>query len=407
MSCVTYILVALERTRLNHPRWHNGAMPAPTRVADALTRHPELFRRAVTATFTGLCPAAGVLIAQPAAHADLPVACAWVLRNSAEQVSDYAAAVIRQLGCEHRRSSTDPAHYALFARALRAGLDAVAAEDDLEPADVAHAAHLLEHCCTLMRDAALAADAQQLPPYIGGTVAQVERRCHRISVIRVQADEPVAYPAGGALAVAGELDPGIWRTLCPAIPANEFGQLEFHVPYSSPGADALIVAPKVGDRWRIAAPYQPIQLSTDADLLLISHGVGLAPLRAIAADVMLQAHPPRIHMFVGADYPGELYDLMSLWHQAASAPYLSVTPVAAHEDDEWWVRPSEYSRPPRGLHLPQTGQAGEVAASYGTWEDRSIIIAGAAADVAASSRALTAAGTPAARIQELLLDERL
>ncbi|MDT9411862.1 oxidoreductase, partial [Corynebacterium rouxii] len=50
--------------------------------------------------------------------------------------------------------------------------------------------------------------------------------------------------------------------------------------------------------------------------------------------------------------------------------------------------------PPRGLHITQVGQAGEVVAGYGTWEDRRILIAGPAHDVVTSREALIRRGTP-------------
>ncbi|WP_075727734.1 hypothetical protein [Corynebacterium aquilae] len=395
-------------------------MPTPSvsTVATAIATHPRVFHRAVHTDFASRCPQALTLNKQPAAHEELVLAVVWALRTTVADtgednpttIGEFTQAVISQLGTEHRRSDTDPAHYPLFARSLAAGVDAACRAALLPPNSAAQqaATSLLNQCCQTMAAAAHQADMAGYPAYTGGTVVEVDKRCRRFHVIRVQADAPVKHPAGGALAVCGELDPGVWRTLCPAFPANEYGQLEFHIPIPDiPGADAFITTPKVGDRWRIAAPYEPINVTLDSDLLLISAGAGIAPLRAITADVMMQATPPRIHFFVGADYPGELYDLLSLWHTAATSPLLSVVPVVKHDTDTWWVRPSEHSQPPRGLHVTRVGDVGQVAASFGTWEDRNIIVAGAPAEVDAIVSALTAGGTPVDKIQRLELDNRL
>lgn len=142
------------------------------------------------------------------------------------------------------------------------------------------------------------------------------------------------------------------------------------------------------------------------DLLFISHGTALAPVRAMLLALMSHANPPRTHVFVSADYPGEQYELGTLWQIAGTCPWLSVTPVVRNQEDAWWVAPTEHSRPPRGLHLPQTGEPGAVVASYGKWLDRTIFIAGTDAEINASRQALLNGGTPADAIHTISTSRR-
>ena len=66
---------------------------------------------------------------------------------------------------------------------------------------------------------------------------------------------------------------------------------------------------------------------------------------------------PRVHLFFGARYPCELYDLRTLWQIAASYPWLSVTPVTEYNADPPWAADYPDAQPPRGLHVRQTGTA--------------------------------------------------
>ena len=116
-------------------------------------------------------------------------------------------------------------------------------------------------------------------------------------------------------------------------------------------------------------------------------------------DAATLSDPPRTHLFFGADYPGELYELLGLWNFAASAPWLSVTPVTTYTENEWWVGATEHSVAPRGLHLPQYGSLSSIVSSYGSWEDRDVLIAGPNEVVRDVVNTLLASGTPASHIQ--------
>ncbi|MCQ9352552.1 oxidoreductase [Corynebacterium sp. 153RC1] len=242
----------------------------------------------------------------------------------------------------------------------------------------------------VLHESARQLKARPAPELSDAHVVQVERRSRRITIVRIQVHAPTSYRAGQHLWLGPSLTPGRWMRVYPSIPANEQGQLEIHCFDSS--ADSS-VALREGDTCRVSQGLgTPIELD-DRDLLLISHGTALAPMRALMLDLLNQsADPPRIHMFLSSEYPGEQYELATMWQIAATAPWLAITPVVQHPQDAWWVGATEHSKPPRGLHLPQVGQVGQVVASYGRWLDRHIIIAGTTEEIRATQEALAKGG---------------
>lgn len=329
-------------------------------------------------------------------HLDLADACAWVLERTPRTgaLPPDLLERLRQLGRDHRRHGFPAEVYPAFARALRHGLQTLGAP----AADAASRA--LESVCAVMADAARRADQEGVAPAYSAEVLGVQRRTRHISVVRLEAGIPVPYRAGQHLPVTTSYLPGVWRMFSPALPPNDFGQLEFHVRIL-PDSDIsqLLATPRPGDYWLFGAPRGELQVSGERDVLMIAHGTGLAPLRALLFDMLAWEHRPRVHLFVAAEYPGELYDLMGLWNLAVVSSWLSVVPVVEHAEDAWWVGATEDSRTPRGLHLRQTGRVGELVASYGAWADRDVLVVGDAAGVTDTVAALIAGGTPPSQIQ--------
>jgi NAD(P)H-flavin reductase len=108
---------------------------------------------------------------------------------------------------------------------------------------------------------------------------------------------------------------------------------------------------------------------------------------------------PRVHLFFGARFPCDLYDLKTLWQIASSNPWLSVTPVSEYRTDPPWAGDYPDVTPPRGLHVRQVGRLPEVVTRYGNWGDRQILICGSTAMTEATTSALIAKGAPPERIQ--------
>ncbi len=225
-------------------------------------------------------------------------------------------------------------------------------------------------------------------PLISARVLHTEKRARRITVVRLVAEAALHYQPGQYVPVTDIF--GHRRYLFPAIPANDAGQVEFHI-FGECNA-------RLGDQWLIGQGRGGFAFDPALDNLFIAHSTGLAALRPIILSLFSQPEPPRTHVAFAADYPGELYELAGLWQIASAAPWLMVMPIVRNEENDWWVRPTSHSQPPRGLHLPQVGQAGEVLAGYGSWGDRNILIAGPETEVRQSQEALIQAGAPPEQI---------
>ena len=128
------------------------------------------------------------------------------------------------------------------------------------------------------------------------------------------------------------------------------------------------------------------------DVLMIAGGTGIAPVRCLVLDMLRYGDNPRVHLFYGARYPGDLYDLPTLVDLAATSPWLTVQPVAEEADDPWWAGPAHDL--PRTLHRRQLGTLVDVVTRWGAWADRQVIIAGSPDMLRATVRGMVAAGTP-------------
>ena len=246
-----------------------------------------------------------------------------------------------------------------------------------------------------------AADAETGPPFCDGTVVEHMRLTRDVSVVRLQLDHPLSYLPGQYVTVQVPQWPRRWRYLSPAMPADPGGDSSStSVRSRRHGQHRDRRRAKPGDRWRLSNPHGAMQVDRDAgDVLMVAGSTGLAPLRALIMDLTRFGENPRVHLFFGARYPCELYDLRTLWEIASTNPWLSVTPVSEYNTDPPWAADYPDVEPPRGLHVRQTGLLPEVVTRYGGWGDRQILICGGPKMVEATKAALIAKGAPAERIQ--------
>jgi NAD(P)H-flavin reductase len=247
-----------------------------------------------------------------------------------------------------------------------------------------------------------AADAEKGPPYCDGTVIEHIRATRDVSVVRLQLDRPLHYHPGQYVTVQVPQWPRRWRYLSPSIPADRGGGIEFHIRSVTGGmvSTAIVGETKPGDRWRLSNPHGSLHIDRDGgDVLMVAGSTGLAPLRTLIMDLTRFGVNPRVHLFFGARFPCELYDLRTLWQIAAHNPWLSVTPVSEFSTDPPWAADYPDVQPPRGLHVRQTGVLADVVTRYGNWGDRQILICGGPDMVEATKAALINKGAPAQRIQ--------
>ncbi|BDX34679.1 flavohemoprotein [Mycobacterium antarcticum] len=322
----------------------------------------------------------------------------WLLGELVEQRAEEPVAFLAQLGRDHRKYGVVQRHYDSMQDALITTLRSHLIDEwDDRLADTAQQA--VQLFVGIMRGAA---DAEKGPPFHDGTVIEHLRVTRDVSVIRLQLDDPLYFHPGQYVTVQVPQWPRRWRYLSPSIPADRGGAIEFHVRSVAGGmvSTAIVGETKPGDRWRLSNPHGAMHVDRDGgDVLMVAGGTGLAPLRSIIMDLSRFGVNPRVHLFFGARFPCDLYDLKTLWQVAATNPWLSVTPVSEYSTDPPWAADYPAVTPPRGLHVRQTGTLPEVVTRYGAWGDRQILVCGGPQMVTATKAALIARGADPLGIQ--------
>ena len=359
----------------------------------------ELVRRVFTRWF-GTDPSARDLFPADLAgqRAVFAHAMAWIYGEFLAQRATEPVAFLAQLGRDHRKYGVTQAQYDTLRSALLTTLRTELGTRWTSAVDDA-ARQSLNLITGVMSGAA---DAESGPAWWDGTVIEHLRVSRDLAVVRLQLDRPLPYHPGQYVNVQVPQCPRRWRYLSPSIPAQDGGAVEFQVR-SVPGgmvSTAIVGETQTGDRWRLSSPHGALHVDRDgADVLMVAGSTGLTPLRAIIMHLAQWGQNPRVHLFFGARYPCELYDLPTLWQIAADNPWLSVTPVSEYSGNPPWAADYPDPTPPRGLHVRQTGRLPETVTRYGGWGDRQILICGGPAMVQATKAALIAKGTPPERIQ--------
>ncbi|WP_432488348.1 globin domain-containing protein [Kineococcus sp. SYSU DK018] len=296
---------------------------------------------------------------------------------------DSLVPVLQGLGRDHRKFGTLAAHYPAVGASLLATLRHFDDEwdEDLER-DWTAAYGLVSQVMVEAADAV----ADQ-PAWWDAKVVGHERRSVDVSVLRVQPHAPLPVRAGQAISVETELRPRLWRYYCPAGVHGSDGALELHVQAHAGGpvSSALALHAGVGDVLRLgpAVGEPALPPESDRDLLVVAAGTGLAPAKALIAEVAAGASGRRVHLFAGAGDDAGLYDLPALRRLESEHPWLTVTPVVS--DD------------PRSAHL--RGDLPEVVLQHGPWNARDAHVAGDRRDVERTVQLLTAQGLPRERVR--------
>lgn len=359
-------------------------------------RFPELFSRALRGAdpdFRELFPRDATPVLR-----EFVRAMTWALvsteeargdRAKVEEVVDFA----RHLGADHRKLELTQRHHQHFGEALTHTLRHLAGQawDDKLQTTLSTAYRVLS--------SALQQGAQQEdgPARVGATVVDVLRPTRDIVVVRLISDAMIDYHPGQYLSVLTPYSPGVWRRLSPSIPSNPAGQIEFHIRDVPGGAlsGSLVRGVGVGDRWVLARPLGMLEVDRTEpfrDVLMIAGGTGIAPLRCLLLDMLRHSDNPRVHLFYGARYPGDLYDLPTLVELASTAPWLTIQPVSEEDEDPWWAGPRQEL--PRTLHRRQTGTLVDAVTRWGSWADRRVIVSGSPDMLRATVRGMVEAGTP-------------
>ena len=366
-------------------------------VAERLRSVSPEFHEHVRANFFDKCPETMLVfpLHKENVHADLGRVLSFVFDRTpvSGHLTDEMRTLIVQLGKDHRKYNVSPRYFHPFVECLRNSLLTLCSDLKFKYLNGADTA--LGEVSTLLAQSIARDDAAGIPRNYTATVVDVQRRCRRISVLRLKTRTPIDFQPGSYFPISSEVTPGIWRFYTSALPPTETGEMEFHVRTNENGLSSVPLAnSRIGDKWLLGNPYGRVSIEGDKDVLMIANSVGLAPLRSLILSQVGKLNPARIHLFFGAEYPGELYDLRTLWEVAATAPWLTVTPVVENDKDKWWVRPTEWSQCPRGLNLTGHGTLEEVLPRYGTWADRQVLIGGPPVWIPSMRDALITGGTP-------------
>jgi NAD(P)H-flavin reductase len=207
-------------------------------------------------------------------------------------------------------------------------------------------------------------------------------------MITVQTSEPIPYRAGQYLSVETPQRPRLWRYLSPANAPRGDGILEFHVRAVDGGwvSRAIVAHSRIGDTWRIGPPMgrMHVEPGTGRDLLMITGGTGMAPIKALLEDLGTRPEQPRTQVFVGGRTWDDLYDFPSLRRLSYSNTWLDIVPVV--EKDE-------------GGSGAERGTLADVVTRYGAWADHDVLVCGSPAMIRATVSRMLVAGTPLDRIR--------
>lgn len=387
----------------------SGTDEGPLADAAAFLRsHADAFRAAAHDEFFPLVPQARMLFPHHGrGHAGLVPLLADVLERSTTHIPPHVRAYLEDHARRHRRHGFPPETYHDFGKALVGALSRVGSMDPSVPVErLRMSAVILDEACTIMAEAAARADREGIPAAWAATVADVEHRSRRVSVLRLETGMPLPYRAGQALPVSTDYLGGVWIPLCPAVPATPSGQIEFHIfaPGRARPADLLAQA-RPGDMWTLGAPEGRMCVprvsaggaDRPRDLLLLAEGTGIAPLRAMVLELLDHPTPPRVDLLHIADYPGELYDQVILENLSRAFPWFHYQLACRSPQDPWWLRATPL---PPGLQrsvgdVPCVGEdadLGALAFERGEWTGRDAFLAGPARRIYAAARTLYRGG---------------
>jgi NAD(P)H-flavin reductase/hemoglobin-like flavoprotein len=304
------------------------------------------------------------------------------------------AAMLAELGREHRKFGVTDAHYGPFADALLETARSFAGPWWGAANETAWRA-ALEYMSGGLR-AAAAADAAVAPPWWIAEIIAHERRAPGVAVLRLEPSQPLPYRPGQYLWVQVTRWPRMWRAFSAATTPRPNGIIELHVRAVPGGlvSNALVYHSAVGDNVLLGRAGGDMTLAdSDRDLLCVAGGTGLAPIKALIEQAITEsvARPRKITLFVGARQHFDLYDLADLELLEAAYPALRVIPVLSEQPGSAGRHPARLGQGELAGMLPEV-----VLAHGGTmFQNHEAYICGPPAMVSKTAAVLAASIPPA------------
>ena len=271
--------------------------------------------------------------ARSARHVDLTVAIAWTLETPASTVDPLA----EQLGRDHRRIGFPPEIYDTFAQCLIDALDLFELSPELADATAAR----LRSICTIMKNAAVKADWDGIPPAHTATVASVERPNRKTALVRLESAFPIDFLPGQSLPVTTAHLPGVWRSLTPANISDETAQLFFHITNAG-DASTLLTMSRPGDVWTLGNARGKFPEDIDVTYLgdaasspdlFLCYGTGWAAVRSYLLGKIAEGNTQPVAVLAHAESPGGHYDLLLQNNLVELAPEISIQHTVVSDND--------------------------------------------------------------------------
>jgi NAD(P)H-flavin reductase/hemoglobin-like flavoprotein len=336
---------------------------------------------------------AAVLQAQPQLLAALPGNPHWQREQMAQALTwlvqhlDQPPAVASgcaQLGVALAECGVPPQQLQLMgaalAEAMRAGMAAGGWRQDYDQAWRTTWQHVQEWMAHGV------AERAYQPAVWTAVVVSHELRRPDLAVVRLRPYLPMPFRAGRYARVEVPELPGVWRPYSLAgVPLRD-NIVELHVRAKTHAgvSGALVYRTAVGDRLRfgpaegaMGVPGHPAR-----DLLLVAGDTGVAPLKAMLAELAETGDRRSAVLFWGVRDLDELYDIEDIADIARDCRRATVVPVVSEGEAGPYA----------------SGLVTDAIAAYGEWSEHEVYLAGPPLMLAATSAALQALGVAPERI---------
>jgi NAD(P)H-flavin reductase/hemoglobin-like flavoprotein len=294
------------------------------------------------------------------------------------------AAGCGQLGAALAECGVPPGQLQLVGPALveavRAGMAAGGWRQDVDEAwrsTWQHAHEWILHGETL---------ARYEPTIWTAVVVEHDLRRSDLAVVRLRPYLPMPFRPGQYARIEVPDVPGVWRPYSLAGAPRRDNIVELHVRAKTEAgvSGSLVHRTEVGDTVRIARAEGAMGLpeEPERDLLLIAGDTGVAPLKAMLAELAATGDPRSAVLFWGARTLDELYDIEEVTEIARAARRATVVPVISEGEAGPYA----------------SGLVTDAVAAYGEWSKHEVYLAGPPIMLAATSAALLQLGVVPERI---------
>ncbi|MFI9272720.1 globin domain-containing protein [Kitasatospora sp. NPDC052896] len=291
---------------------------------------------------------------------------------------------LQQLGRDHRKYGVQNAHYDAVGAALLSTLRSFAGEAWTAAHERAWTEAYRQIAAAM--SAAAEEEAGRTPPFWLAEVVGHELRGPDLAVLTLRPNAPFPYRAGQYTTVETARWPKVWRPYSIANAPRRDGLLTLHVRAVPAGwvSNTLVHQTQVGDVLRLGpgrgTMTLPDQLSRR--VVCVAGGTGLAPVKALAEEMISRHRPLTLHLFAGARRASDLYDLDGLRQLAAVFPRLLLIPVVSEEIEYAGVQ----------------GRLPEVVPAQGHWAEHEVFVAGPDDMVMTMVERFQRGGVPAERL---------